>query len=99
MMSERFYTYLNLCTIFILSVLIYYIFLWVCNYMTFDHTYMTAQELHISPHYYLIALLCTGLCFSVDLFVNGFKFNFFTSPTDYLRLKVGQGKKELNEKE
>ena len=99
MVNERFYSFLNLFTIFVLSIFIYYAFLWICNEMTFSHTYATALELHITPHYYLTVLLCTGLCFIVDLFKTSFTFNFLTSPTDYLRMLVNQGKKELSQKE
>ena len=99
MVNERFYSFFNLFTIFVLSVFIYYAFLWICNEMSFSRTFVTAYELHISPHYYLTVFFCTGLCFIVDLFKTSFIFNFVTSPTDYLRLMVNQGKKELSEKE
>jgi hypothetical protein len=67
--------------------------------MTFSKTYVTALELHITPHYYLTCFLCTGFCFIVDLFKTGFIFNFATSPANYLRSKISQGKRELNPQE
>jgi hypothetical protein len=67
--------------------------------MTYSHTYLTVVELHLTPHYYLTALLCTGLCFIVDLFKTSFIFNFATSPADFLRLQVGQGKRVLSERD
>ena len=99
MVWERFYSWLNLFTIFALSVFIYYAFIWICDQMTFSHTYVTVLEMHLSPHYYLTVLLCTGLCFIVDYFKTSFIFNFFCSPTDYLRSLVNQGKRVLSDKE
>ncbi len=42
-------------------------------------------ETFLSPNFYLTVLLCTGLCYTVDVFIISFQFNFCTSPADLLR--------------
>ena len=81
----RLYTKWNWLTILLLSLGIYYLFVWVCNYMTTDKTYMTVMELHMSPLFYLIVGVCVALCFIFDLFFDAYYFNFAASPSDYLR--------------
>lgn len=90
MVFMRFYTYWNFLSIFVLSIGIYYAFVWICDYMYFSWTYATILEMHKTQLYYLTILLCVGLCFSVDLFITGFTFNFLTSPSDYLRTVVNR---------
>jgi hypothetical protein len=74
-------------------VLIYYAFVWICNYVYISKTYATVIEMHKSPQFYLTIFLCVGFCFMVDLFITSYKFNFFTTPTDFLRTIVAQKKK------
>ena len=85
MVCTRYYTFWNFLAIFILSFGIYYAYMWIANWLTFDKTYASIIEMHKSPLFYLTIGLCCILCFSVDLFLNSFKFNFFPSPSDFLR--------------
>jgi len=81
----RYFTKYNFIAIFILSIFIYYAFVWACNYFTASKTYATILEMHYSPLYYLTIGLCVMLCFSIDLFYRGFHFNILTTPSDFLR--------------
>lgn len=88
MLQMRYWSYWNFIALFPLSVMIYYAFMWIANIVTISHTYETVGEMHFSPHYYLTVFFCVGTCFIVDLSVTSFKFNFLTTPTDFLRTMV-----------
>lgn len=84
----RYYTVANFISIIILSVGIYYLFMWVVNYLTFSNTYASIELINSSPLYYLTIFLCVGFTFVVDLFLKGIEFNILTTPPDYLRYLV-----------
>ena len=84
----RYFTYWSLLAILVLSLGIYYAFMWVCNYLQATNTYASIIEIHLSALYYLTIGLCIMLCFSVDLFVRAWHFNVWTSPPDFLRALV-----------
>lgn len=88
MVFMRFYSVWNFVAIFVLSLGIYYAFIWIANLVTISWTYMTIGELHLTHLYYLTVFLCAGFAFFTDYFVTSFKFNFLTTPTDFLRTIV-----------
>lgn len=88
MVFMRFYSVWNFVSIFLLSLSVYYAFMWIANLVSFSWTYLTIMELHLTPLYYLTVLLCAGACFVADLFITGYQFNFLTTPTDFLRSVV-----------
>ena len=85
MVQMRFFTKWNFLCIFVLSIGIYYAFMWACNYLTLSNTYGTILEMHHSPLYYLTIGICVMLCFGFDLFFRGLSFNITTNPSDFLR--------------
>ena len=91
MVQMRYFTGYNFLAIFILSMGIYYAFVWACNYLPLSNTYGTILEMHLSPLYYLTIGLCVMLCFAIDLFYRSFYFNILTTPSDFLRLVVSKG--------
>jgi hypothetical protein len=76
---------MNILTIIFLSIVIYFGYIWVADSMSWSYTQYTMVELFKSPNFYFTVLLCTGLCYIVDLFIISFQFNFCTSPPDLLR--------------
>jgi len=68
MVFMRYYTFWNFLAIFILSIGIYYAFVWTCNWVYISNTYASIVELHKSHLYYLTVGLCVVVCFVVDLF-------------------------------
>ena len=91
MVQMRYFTKYNFLAIFILSMGIYYAFVWLCNYLPLSNTYGTILEMHLSPLYYLTIGLCVMLCFAIDLFYRSVHFNILTTPSDFLRLVVSKG--------
>lgn len=89
-MQSRFFCILNIITFLVLSILVYFGYQWVSNYMSFSNTYLAIPVMYSSPLFYLTVLFCTGLCFIVDLFVTSFKFNFLTTPACFLRNVVSK---------
>ena len=76
MVFQRFFTVWSFIAIFLLSMGVYYAFMWACNWVSISNTHATILQLHSTLLYYLTILLCVGLCFSVDLFHRAFIFNF-----------------------
>lgn len=93
----RYFTGYSWLAILVLSVGIYYAFMWACNWLSPSKTYATIIEMHMSPLYYLTCGLCIMICFSIDLFFKGVSFNILTSPSDYLREIISNGS-DLSEK-
>lgn len=85
MVYSRYYTDWNLVAIFALSIFIYFAYMWITNWITASHTYLSIVQLHKTQIYYTTVLLCTGLSFVTDLFITSFNFNFRTTPTEFLR--------------
>jgi hypothetical protein len=84
----RYFTRQNFVAILILSLGIYYAFVWACNWLSASWTYATIIEMHQSPYYYLTIGMCVAVCFMADLFIRSYEFNFQTSPADHLRALV-----------
>jgi len=97
MVQMRYFTKYNFIAIFLLSICIYYAFVWACNYFTASNTYATILVMHHSPLYYLTIGLCVMLCFSIDLFYRGVYFNILTSPSDFLRSIVKSNNLDFKE--
>lgn len=72
MVFMRYYSNGNLIAIFLLSLTVYYAFIWIANLVSVTYTYQTMIPLHRSPHYFLTVFLCSGTCFIVELFITGF---------------------------
>lgn len=68
MVQMRHFTRANWVAILVLSIGIYYAFMWVCNYLEVSWTFATILEMHLSQLYYLTIGMCVMLCFAVDLF-------------------------------
>lgn len=49
MLQIRYFTRTTWFTIIILSVGLYYAFMWVCNYLQLSDTYESIGEMHQSP--------------------------------------------------
>jgi hypothetical protein len=81
----RYYTAYSWIAILLLSIFVYYAFMWACNWLSASNTYATIVEMHMSPLYYLTIGLCVMICFSIDLFIKAVFYNILTSPSDYLR--------------
>lgn len=77
----RFYTYIHLIALLVLSFLVYYGYMWISNYVEYSHTYATIVTVHKSPLFYLTVLLCIGMTFVVDMFINAYEFNVNTNPS------------------
>lgn len=85
MVQMKYFTTWNFITIIVLSVGIYYAFMWACNYIVLSWTYASIMQMHQSHIYYLTIGLCVALCFIVDLGIRAYYFNILTSPVDHLR--------------
>ena len=103
MVTERYFTWVNLVSIFVLSLGIYFCYIWASNFTGFSNTYETMQVLFSSSQYYLTIGLCVTLCYGIDIFIRSLEFEFKTTPTDFLRkcvnmnLPIEQYEDEFNE--
>ena len=85
MVTSRYLTWINLVCIIFLSLGVYFCYIWATNYTGFSDTYASMVVIFTSSHYYLTVTLCVGLCYFVDLFMEAWKFEIRTNPTDFLR--------------
>jgi hypothetical protein len=97
MLTSRYFTWLNLCCIFFLSLGIYFIYVWGSNYTGFSATYQSIPTIFQSSHYYLSVIVCVGFCFLIDLLVQAWRFEISTNPTDYLRKLIAYEKDDVND--
>ena len=86
MVYSRFYTFFNIFSIVILSVGVYFLCIWVTNYMIFSNTYLSMEFLWGSPVFYLTVFLLAFGCYVFDYFLSSYTFNIETSPPDFLRI-------------
>jgi hypothetical protein len=96
MVSEMYFTSLNFICIFLLSLGIYFLYIWVSNYTGFSKTYYSMVVIFTTCQYYLTVLLCVFICYLFDMFITCWYFEIKTNPVDYLR-KVINRKKPLEE--
>ncbi|CDW77273.1 phospholipid-translocating p-type flippase family [Stylonychia lemnae] len=92
MTTSRYFTWINLVSIYILSLGVYVAYMWGSNYTGFSNTYLSMVTIFQSPHYYLTVFLCVGFCYLTDLFIEAWKFEITTNPTDFLRKIISNGK-------
>lgn len=52
-LTHRWMNYLNILAIFVLSLLLYYVYTWIANYMSYSKTYLSSETMHTSPLFYL----------------------------------------------
>lgn len=94
MTNSKYMTWINLVSIFFLSVGIYFIYVWASNYTGFSLTYMSIPTIWGSGHFYLTVLVCVVFCYIIDLFITSWQFEITTGPGDFLR-KLIAGKKKI----
>jgi hypothetical protein len=85
MLTSRYFTWLNLFCIFIMSLGVYFVYVWASNYTGFSATYQSIPMIFQSPHYYLTVFVCVMFCYLVDLLVEAWRFEIKTTPTNFLR--------------
>lgn len=88
--TARLFNILHLVSILLLSLLLYYAYSWFSNYFTYSKTYLTSEQLHESPIFYLTVFLCSGLILITDLFYETILVNLLGSPSMYMRKVVNQ---------
>ena len=71
-------------------MLLYYVYSWISNYLSYSKTYMTSGMLHQSPLFYLSVFLCVGVALVVDLFVETIKQNLLGRPSSFVRKELGK---------
>ena len=49
MLWERYFTWINLFSIFVLSLMIYFLYIWASNYTGFSSTYLSMEMIFASP--------------------------------------------------
>jgi hypothetical protein len=99
MMTEKYYTWINFVCIFVLSLGIYFLYIWASNYTGFSSTFYSMEVIFTTPHYYLTFGICTVFCYVIDLFIESYFFNFRQSPVDFLRRMVSSKQSILNHKD
>lgn len=90
--SERLFNIFSILSLTAFSVMLYYIYNWVSNYLTFSKTYLTAEQLHVTPIFYLTILLCAGIALVVDLAIETIKIEFLGLPSEYMRTMLNKHK-------
>jgi len=88
MVFERFFTWINLFCIIVLSVGLYFAYIWGSNGSTYSLPHYSMETIFSSAHLYLSCALCVVLAYVVDIFKASYIFNFKTTPTDFLRQKI-----------
>jgi hypothetical protein len=72
----------------VFSLLLYYGYSWLSNYLSFSKTYLVNVQLHESPLFYLTIFLCSGFILVTDLFIETIAVNLMGSPIQYMRRVV-----------
>lgn len=85
MVFERYFNWINMISIFVFSLGVYYAYSWIANYLDFSLTQYSIPTIYNSPHFYLITILCVGIAFIPDFFKHAYNFNFNETPSDLLR--------------
>ena len=85
MITARYFTWLNLFCIFVMSWGIYFMYVWISNYVGFSGTYQSIPMIFSSPNYYLSVFVCVMFCYLIDLMVQAWRFEINTNAGDYLR--------------
>jgi len=90
LITHRWLNIFNLLNIFVMSILLYYVYTWIANYIPFSRTYMTSEMLHSTPLFYLSVLFWVGIAFWIDYFVEAVKMHFLGRPTAFVRIEVNE---------
>lgn len=90
MVQERFFSWVNLFSIFVLSLLVYFVYVWGSNFTPFSSTSYSMEVIFESAHYYLSVFVSVMICFLFDLFVESWRFEVLTSPPALLRKIVNR---------
>ena len=96
MFIERYFTWINFVSIFCLSLLIYFIYIWGSNFTGFSSTFYSMRMIFTTHQYYLPFALITIFCFLLDMFIALYHFEIKENPVDYLRKKIAN-KEEIFE--
>ncbi len=92
MINSKYMTWINLVSIFFLSLGIYFIYVWASNYTGFSLTYMSIPTIWSSAHFYLTVIVCVTFCYIIDMFITSFQFEITAGPGDFLRKLIANGK-------
>ena len=90
--TQRLHNMFNMLSVTFFSILLYYIYSWLSNLTSFSKTYLTSEQLHTSPLFYLTIFLCAGFIFILDLFYESIIVNLLGSPSEYMRKAVNSNK-------
>ena len=94
MVTGRLFNLINIFAIIALSLLLYYGYSWISNYMNFSKTLLTSEELHVSPIFYLTIFMCCGSILVFELIIETIRVNMMGSPIQFAR-KVINSFKEI----
>jgi len=83
---QRFFTWLNVFSFFILSLGLYIAVQWISNYFSVFVIYKTVRSVYESPIYYLSILVCCAFVFVLDHFIQVWTFHINPTPSDFVRL-------------
>jgi len=92
MVTQRLINLFNFISVTCFSLLLYYAYNWGSNYTSISKTYLTSEQLHVSPIFYFTIFLCSGLIFLLDLFYETILVNLMQSPSQYMRKAVNDNK-------
>ena len=96
MVFERFYCWINIVSISICSLGIYFLYVFASNWTGFSNTHASMQVIFVTSNMYLSVLLCVGLAYFLDIFKRAFVFSFKPTPTDYLKRAIKSNQKSLS---
>ena len=88
--THRVLNLFNILSFTVFSLILYYGYNWLSNYLPFSKTYLTSEQLHESPIFYLTIFLCCGFVYVSDLFYETILVNLVGSPSQYMRRVVNQ---------
>ena len=94
MVNERYYTWVNLTAIF-LSLGVYFMYVWISNYLSFSMTYMTISMTFSTGLYFLTVIVCAFFCYVIDIFIASFSFEIIKQPVDFLKKILSNKRKKI----
>lgn len=92
MVTQRLVNLFNFIGVTCFSLLLYYAYNWGSNYISISKTYLTSEQLHVSPIFYLTIFLCSVLILVLDLFYESILVNLMQSPSQFMRKAVNDNK-------
>lgn len=88
--TQKLFNIFNFISFILLSLILYYAYFWLSNYLSFSKTYLIAEQMHESPIFYLTVILCSGFILVTDLLIETIAVNLMGSPLHYMRRAVNQ---------